>query len=616
MFDPKSNRLIYGDILTPPPGYTLGAAICTTYSLELEALVASLVALGLNEATDTELLKSPVNTLHAIERVSRKVVVFCEAGQTRIPRNSSPLHLLLEKMISPVVLPDPKGKTNYPSFHPKTWTIRYDSPDDKPVFRFIVMSRNLTFDRSWDVSLALEGKEEPGGKRKVKPLLDFVSFLRNTINVKDPDRALKRSVIDEMLESLQDVRFRACENDKPFRDFDILPLGIGDGEYDMFGDDLFNTDYGHGIHDIVVFSPFISKSIIKRLDSENKALKNWSRRILITRRSELAKLKGVLHNTDVYVMKDTIVDGENEISEDGVSEVASLQDIHAKVYLSVKYSDVRLCLGSMNASERGLGYNVEMMVRLFTTPYYLSRPSFLKDIMGENPEDKGNPFMRIDMDNLQDEEQEESSSSSHELKRLLRMKLTAEVKASATGLYDVIVSCGAGRIPEGVTITPLRAKGLSKPLEKLTVFTGLRLLEVSEFYSVSIGEGEEKAGSLVLVPTKGIPLEREKGIISDVINDRRKFAEYVAFVLGDSSEQVMLEMTESGDIEGRKADSRSHPPISALYERMLRVACNEPERLKELQQLVKLIDNEDIVTPEFKDTYRIFMSALGYKYDG
>ncbi len=616
MFDPKSNRLIYGDILTPPPGYTLGAAICTTYSLDLEALVSSLVALGLNEATDTELLKSPVNTLHAIERVSRKVVVFCEAGQTRIPRNSSPLLLLLEKMISPVVLPDPKGKTNYPSFHPKTWTIRYDSPDDKPVFRFIVMSRNLTFDRSWDVSLVLEGKEEPGGRRKIKPLLDFVSFLRNTINIKDPDRALKRSIINEMFESLQDVRFRACENDKPFRDFDILPLGIGDGAYDMFRDDLFNIDYGHGIHDIVTVSPFISKSIIKRLDSENKVLKNGSKRILITRRSELAKLKGSLHNTDVYVMKDTIVDGENEISEDGVSDAVSLQDIHAKVYLSVKNSDVRLCLGSMNASERGLGYNVEMMVRLFTTPHYLSRSSFIKDIMGEDLEDKGNPFMRIDLDSLQDEEPEKSSSSSQELKRLLRMRLTAEVRTTATGLYDVIINCGAGKIPESVIIMPLRAKGLSRPLEKLTVFTGLRLLEVSEFYSISIGEGEEKVESLILVPTKGIPIEREKSIISYVISDRRKFAEYVAFVLGDSSEQVMLEMTERGDMEGRAVDSKKYPPLTALYERMLRVACDEPERLKDIQRLVKLIDDEDIVTPEFKDTYRTFMSALGYKYDG
>ncbi len=614
MFDPKANRLVYGDLLAPPPGYSLGAAVCTTYSLDLETLIASLVAIGLNEATDTELLRSPLNTLHAIERVSRKIVVFCEAGQTRIPEASSPLHLLLEKMIVPVALPA-VTKDLYPSFHPKTWIIRYESKGQKPLYRFLVMSRNMTFDRSWDVSVALEGKEEAGGRHKVRPLLDFLSFLRERVNPKDPDKSQKRNIIDSLSSSLEGVRFEPREGDKPFRDFEIFPLGIDENKYneELVKDDLFATGYGHGIHDIVVMSPFISKGIIKRLDSDEKWLTKSTRRVLITRRTELEKLKGALNNTDVYVMKDAVIDGENELSDEGDMDQVRKQDIHAKLYLSVKDSAVRLYLGSMNASEKGLGMNVEMMLRLSTSPYYLSRESLLKDLMGDD--DKGNPFIRVEPDEQPDEEEKTDSGNEKALKRICRLRLVGEVTPSGD-TYNVTLTSGSGAIPEGATIAPLRAKGLEKPLEKTVSFTGLKLLELTEFYIITVGEGKDRAQGLMLIPTKVIPQDREKSIISDIINDRRKFAEYVAIALGESPEQAL---SETEDMDRDHADPsavRPTPPLTALYERMLRVASEDPERLKDIQRLVTLIDNEDIVTPEFKKMYRTFMSALRFKYDG
>lgn len=612
MFEPKTNRLVYGDLLAPPPGYSLGLAVCTTYSLDLETLIASLVAIGLNEATDTELLKSPVNTLHAIERVSKKIVVFCESGQTRIPEVSSPLHLLLEKMIVPVALPAVNGKNNYPSFHPKTWVIRYESRTEKPLYRFIVMSRNLTFDRSWDVSIALEGREEAGGKRKVQPLLSFLSFLRDRVNSHDPDKGQKRAIVDGMISSLQGVRFHASENGRPFRDFEILPLGIGDGAHDITSDELFIDKPGHGIHDMLIMSPFVSKGVIQKLDSDVKWLQRSNRRILITRMSELPKLKGYLKHTDVYVMKDAVVEGENELEDnDGIP--TSLQDIHAKLYLRVKDSNVSLYLGSMNASERGLGVNVEMMLRLETTPYYLNKESLSKAIMGED--EKANPFKQVFPDTIPEEETEATNPNEGAFKRLCHLRLSGEIAQAGDG-YDVTISCTSGHIPERVTISPLRAKGLTMTLDKTISFTGLRLMELSEFYIASIGEGKEKIQGLIFIPTKGIPQDREKGIISGIINDPKKFAEYVAFVLGDSSEQVLSEMMESEEAGNGPSDSAQSHPLTALYERMLRVACEEPERLKDIQRLVRLIDNEEIITPEFKKMYGTFMSALRYKYDG
>ena len=616
MFEPKSDRLIYGDLLAPPHGYLLDGAICTTYSLDLETLIASLVALGLNEATDTELLRSPINTLHAIERVSRKVIVFCESGQTSIPPVSSPLYLLFEMMIVPVALMDKSGNFNYPSFHPKTWIIRYISKDAKPLYRFIVLSRNLTFNRNWDMVTTLEGREGQGGKRKVKPLMDFIAFLGTTINSKDPDSKQKREIVERIVSTLEGVRFYASDTGKPFRDFDIIPLGIGDSSYSMIDDELFNTKPGHGINDIVVMSPFISKEVIQRLDCDSKYLSHSSRRVLITRRTELEKLQGALKHTDVFVMKDAIIDGENELSEEETGSSASQQDIHAKAYLSVKGSDVRFLIGSMNASKNGLERNVELMIRLYTNRHYLNKESFIRDLMGGDINDKANPFIKVDPDSIPNSEKKEVVQDNESIiKRLCRLKITGSI-TPVDDRYNVTLTCKSGNIPEGIIISPLMAKGLSRPFERIVSFSGLRLLELSEFYSISISDGLEKIEKLILIPTRGLPPDREKSIITDIISDKRKFAEYVAFVLGDTSEQVLTDMMELDNKETRSIDSRIQSPLTALYERMLRVACDNPERLKDIGRIVKLIDDEDIVTPEFKKMYGTFMSALKYKYNG
>ena len=62
MFRPDSNRdrTDYGGILMPPDGYRLDRAVGTTYSLDLEALTAVAICLGLSEETDSKLMQNPI----------------------------------------------------------------------------------------------------------------------------------------------------------------------------------------------------------------------------------------------------------------------------------------------------------------------------------------------------------------------------------------------------------------------------------------------------------------------------------------------------------------------------------------------------------------------------
>lgn len=171
MFRPDSNRdrTDYSGILMPPDGYRLDRAVGTTYSLDLEALTAVAICLGLSEETDSKLMQNPIGMLNALQKVSDKIVLFCEAGQIKVPTKPTALSILLEKMVVEVALPKDRQLGRYPAFHPKTWILAYVNAEGDKKYRFVVMSRNLTFDRSWDISFAMDSSKNVRQKKKTQP---------------------------------------------------------------------------------------------------------------------------------------------------------------------------------------------------------------------------------------------------------------------------------------------------------------------------------------------------------------------------------------------------------------------------------------------------------------
>ena len=152
MLNPNNDRLDYGQILAPPAGFNLDFAVGTTYSLNLDALVGASLALGLSVETDSLLMNNPVCLLEALRSTGDKVALFCEGGQIHLPNRVTSLYILLEKMVFSVMTSKKRGISGYPSFHPKFWLIRYKNNNDIFRYRVIVLSRNLTFDRSWDIA--------------------------------------------------------------------------------------------------------------------------------------------------------------------------------------------------------------------------------------------------------------------------------------------------------------------------------------------------------------------------------------------------------------------------------------------------------------------------------
>ena len=102
---------------------------------------------------------------------------FCEGGQIRLPNNVTSLYILLEKMVFPVITSKRRGVSKYPSFHPKFWLVRYIDNNGNPLYRVVVLSRNLTFDRSWDVTFCMDGTKKSEETDKNNPVADFLAYL-------------------------------------------------------------------------------------------------------------------------------------------------------------------------------------------------------------------------------------------------------------------------------------------------------------------------------------------------------------------------------------------------------------------------------------------------------
>lgn len=611
MFKANDNhdRVGYGSLLLPPAGYRVSLAVGTTYSLDLEALTAVCMSLGLTEDTDSALLQNPITLLNALQKVSEKMIVFCEGGQIKMPANPSALSLLLEKIIVPVMLPKSRGINHYPAFHPKTWIIRYENDSGAYLYRFAIMSRNLTFDRSWDICFAMDSSTDAKTTLKSVPLTNFLEFLRDQVKSTCQYARIKRSALRRLAEELSSVSFTT--DSKEFGDdFEIMPLGIGDQAYNMGNDPLFSSNSyaaDYSFHELVVFSPFLSGSLIEYWNKPEHSLTGTTR-VLITRKSELSKFsKEQSSRFRIYALKDDIVDGEEAISDQ--DEVKQKQDIHAKMYLRKKYSDVALYLGSMNATYSAANKNVEMMIRLRTKNRYYNTEYFLKDIFCGKEDDPQNPFELCEAtEAVPDPFTETTNQLEQIIKSVCRLPMRATVAESGEK-YDVTLEI-SGSLPDAqMYLTPFR-RDVPFPLTNTMTFSQLDILQLSEFYMLKVVAEDITLERIIMIPTTGIPDTRENAVVNSVVKDKRSFVEYVAFVLGDD---YLLSLMEERNLKSSGVWDDGHEHLPALYEKMLKTALEEPKRLNEIGYLLNMITDDGIIPDEFRNLYETFRKTLKLK---
>lgn len=605
MLNPNSDRLDYGRLLAPPAEFELDCAVGTTYSLDLDALVGASLALGLSEETDSALIDNPVCLLEALRATGDKIALFCQSGQIHLPGKITSLYILLEKMVFSVRTPRHRGFAAYPSFHPKFWLIRYQNRKKEKHYRVIVLSRNLTFDRSWDVACCLDGAVTEEAANKNEPVCDFLRFLLGHLSP-DQNGRKKARMLKNLIQELPYVKFSL--EGKEFFDYEFIPNGIkkADGSYYRFDDTLL---FKNTFHEIFIISPFLSGDIIRHFNDRNSGspLKEQARYMLITRKMSLERLKPEdVSNFKLYTMKDQVIEGEASISEG--TEPVQQQDIHAKVYMIRRYSNTDLYLGSLNASHNAIYGNVEFMLRLRAYNRYLNMDRLKESLFGKDPDD--NPFQETELCFADQKEDDRNNNLEAVIKNICRSKPYAEVLTDGENYYSVRVLFG--EIITGayqVTVRPLLQEHKAASISPEVLFSGLSLLQLSEFYTINVTDGETVLERVLIIPTKGLPEDREKAVVSEVIRDKNSFCRYIAFLLGDDAVLSALE-ARSKDSQGSGNIGTGTADLPAIYEKMLHTAATAPEKFDGIEYLLNTVSDDKIIPEKFKELYDTFKKAV------
>lgn len=607
MLDPCKDRLDYtADLFRPPDGFKFERAVATTYSLDLMALVAALIPLVLGEEPDDSACGNPLLVWRAFKAAAGRVAVFHEDGQIAVPRGTPErLLALLAEMAVPVRLEDKHRENDdsrpFPAFHPKTWSIVFkkNGGDERKV-RFCVLSRNLTFDRSWDLSVSFDSGTNARQTRKTKPLAGFFDFLRRHAN-----HEAARNVVAEVADAFASHPLVRDKNSSPWTDFDILPLLGNNHSADKpnpFLDDplLGMPTCGGLVRDAVVMSPFLSKSTIRQIRDRIEDPKS-RRCALLTRREALVGFTPEdFGGLRVFALKDAEI-GSETIPESGSGEADTpppgfpARDIHAKFYFWRRGGEASLLLGSANATDSAFHRNVEMIVRLHARWTKFSGEELLADLFLKGRKGETNPFEEIPPEEWpakKTEGADDRRAAELAIKRFCRANPRARVERRPDGTFSLLLV--ADRLSEAVDVRPYLAQDAERNRTSDGIrFSGIALADLADLYLVSSKRGGQRVERLVRIPTKGIPAaERDGAVEREFVERSGGIENWLAVLFAENPGLVARRIRPRR--EGESADGRrtsgGHAP--GLYEKMLR-ATADPERFAaSFAEAERLLEND------------------------
>lgn len=599
MLNPNS-RSLYTSALTPPPGMIFDEAVATTFSMDPALLLEAPVYLALM-AADGQTGPDPLSVLEAIRRYSNRITVYVQRGRIQVPQiaKPNPLFGFLEEMVVEVTAPG--GGV----FHPKVWAIRFASPDRRSsMFRLVVLTRNMTTDQSWDLSLQIEGTIADQNSNSNEPLAHFFKTL--------PDLATGPTASGR---SDQALRFA----DELHRVQWELPDGFDELTFYLPGTEGFDWEPPMS-NRMAVISPFCSDEALRALTKKTKAAD-----ALISRPESLSALK---EETLELFTQCLHLDDAAE-TDDGEEEEATEQPLatglHAKVYLfeTRYYSDyTHVIMGSANATSAALSAskNIEILVGLVGRK---SKVGGIDDLLGAD----GLGEYLVDFDTSKEVEIDARRQAAEECverarSRIAEAALSIECSpGSKDGLWTLVLK---GEIPslEGIisaTAWPITVtRDFAVDILHGDAHGGIGLGEFSASsvtgliaFELKTNHPDVTARFVLNIRVAGVPEERNSAILKTVISNQEGFLRYLLLLLGDDKVSRPAPGGGSGLTKwlARLADAEDIP----LLEELTRMYCRSPERLAEISGLVRDLSqgSKNAIIPEdFLQLWTVFESAI------
>ena len=587
------NRTLLLDALRPPAGQTLDRAIGTTFTLDLStALTVPLAFAGFQLAEQPD----PIEVMESLRRMSGRIDVFCQAGVISAARWPSDLLALLEGVIHKVRRPRP-GHV----FHPKVWVLRFLDQLQEPSYRLIVLSRNLTADRSWDTILSLDGRPEGRPIGSNEPLAQFVASLSGlTVTQLPPAR---RNALVELAEELRFVRW---DLPRGVREAHFHPIGLpGSAPFPV-------EEHFRGYRKLVV-SPFVRDGAVRRIMRPRKGQKA----VLVSRGGELGALQpDILSRLEVYELDPTAAFTLDEVESD--SRSSFLTHLHAKIYAVERARRAHLFVGSSNATDAGLGANIEFLCEL-TGPVSILGVDAL--VGGEAPfRAMLTPYVASDATSDTDE----AGTAGRALESLL-IDIAGGVPFRTTvanqndgWVPHIVTETELPSFPEGaqVTIAAYNRPDDNHVLEPHTradlKLSPRALADVTPFLLLTarrrVEEEELERSTVVCSLLEGAPDDRFQEILARQIDTPEKFLRFLSLLIGFASGYIGDNITA-----GAGAASWGVGPGQGVLELLARAISERPESIDHLASVVEYIrrgpNAEAILPPAWDDVWLPVLEA-------
>ena len=595
------------ELIQPPSGYRLDFAVLTTYTLDLEALLVLPLSMLAHPAGGLEeLLADPLRLHQAIRDAGDRVHAFVDESGIGIPRGARSLYSMLESSVHPVRAP------NGGAFHPKVWVARFAAPDGAAadLLRVAVLSRNLTFDRSWDVALA---SEAPFRSRRFvaasRPLHDFLLALPQlaTNGHRIPQDVAER--VEALADQVTRTAFPAPDGfDSPI-EFHALGLARRRRAW---------TPPARGYRTFAL-APFVNQTGLAaagRLSGND--------RTLVSRQEELDKLSGnaLAAWKDVFVLSDT-AQGEAEdvpadTDEDGKADKAGAnggdpgtgvdarQDgdpsaagadarpsgLHAKMIAVEHGWDATWYVGSANLTSAAFGGgNVEMMASVTGKKGHKESASgcgidrflhggFLKLCV---------PYQRVESE----AEDPRVTAARERLEAARDSLVNADLRVTCASEGDLwrLTIAGAGALAYDdvefvawpVSVKEDQARPLEPPpswplsVAHLTAFIAFRL-------HVRV-RGVDDIRMTLRLPAEGMPADRMHHVLRGLLDSPEKFLRFLRALLG-GLDQLSGWVKDGGDGNGAAPWGMGGEGGETLLDDLVRTASRDPDRLRPVRRLI------------------------------
>lgn len=605
MLDYKRNRLDYGALLHPPEGYVMDRAVATSYSLDLEALLSIPVALFYNKNLDGQVIEDRMDIFDAIQKSSECIHIYCQRGKIKVPLKANRLFSFIEDCVTEV-LPD----SQYTSFHPKIWIIRYKSSNNPILYRVLIMSRNLTFDRSYDISYCLEGFV---GRRKIGKNNPLSDYLKHLCKFGDFNNS------DIFINDFSKVDFQI---DSPFEDFLFHPSGFSKNKNPLIEEKWT---------DLIIISPFLHSTPLNQIRENTTHCK-----YLLSRREELDKIHlDDLEGFELCSFSKLIVEGETSEEKDGMiindesHDIVMLQNIHAKLYIGdTKEGLAKWFLGSMNLTNAAWQRNEEFLLELSGIKNKIGFRSMLKLLLGDE-EDLKEPkfFEKYKRENKNPIASEEFDFRKFEY-ALLKMISEGGLKANCSKMdaegsnYRIRITLDDDVVfnEEGVTYSflPFGYKGDEYKVlgNGIYDFNNIAIFHLSPFliWKIHHADTDVKKEFITKMPIS-LPDNRKGEIFRSIIQNQERFMQLIQFMLG-ASEGVEHFKDTLIDHRVKIGSGQLWLIHSGMYEELLMAVSRDKSKFFEIEKFIRRLKETgsgDLIPEEFNAMWDIFKDFAAHE---